>query len=70
MNKFNGIFLFLATLVVVAAAWVKTDAFLRIRAVEGCMLASSYKYEDKDKGVTTTEPMKDSYEKCMRDKGY
>lgn len=54
----------------VAMAYIQTDKYLRIRAVEGCSTATRYQYEDKIKGVLTIEPMQERFEECMKRKGY
>ncbi len=64
------IILILSLLGGVFLMWLSFDKYLRIRAVEGCMTASTFKFEDKEKGTTTIEPMKDAYAHCMKEKGY
>ena len=72
-----NIVLILATLSVVILGWLFSEKYLsfkqkelRIKAVEGCMNSATYEFVNKDTGVTTLEPKKDSYESCMKDKGY
>jgi hypothetical protein len=58
----------LALLGGVAVAFMQTDKYLKIRAVEGCMTATTYSFEDK--GIKTVEPKKETYIQCLKDKGY
>ncbi|MEK7165780.1 MAG: hypothetical protein AAB874_03165 [Patescibacteria group bacterium] len=73
MNKYS-FFLGILTLGVLTAGiagWFTVrQKELRIRAVKGCMTTSTYKLEDKVKGVTTVEPFKDAYVTCIKEKGY
>ena len=69
--------LILAILSMVVLGWTAVsnyllfkDKELRVKAVEGCMNSATYEFVNKDTGVTTLEPKKDSYESCMEDKGY
>jgi hypothetical protein len=78
LNKFlRTVILAIAVVTLAALAWVKIDTDrvlaekqLKNTAVDGCMTASRYIFNDKDKGVTTEEPMKDSFANCMKEKGY
>ena len=59
-----------AGIVALCGTWyIVKQKELVIRAVEGCMTASTYTFSN-DEGVTTVEPMKDPYERCMKEKGY
>jgi len=60
----------LALLGGVAVAFVQSEKYLKIRAVDDCMNAATFTYVDSAKGITTVEPMKDQYETCIKTKGY
>jgi hypothetical protein len=70
MTTINTILIIAAILAVCFGASTYADRYLKMKAIDGCMAGSMYRYEDKLKGITTEEPMKDSYEKCMKAKGY
>lgn len=43
---------------------------LKSEAVDGCLTTSSYTYTDAKSGVTTVEPIENTYKKCLELKGY
>ena len=76
-NLIPAIIILIVALSAIVLAWLKITDYmvfkekeLRIRAVEGCMTSSTYEFEDTVNNITTIEPKKDIYEKCMKDKGY
>ena len=54
----------------VAVIFMQSDKYLKHKAIDDCMKASTFTYTDTEKGTTTMEPMKEPYEKCLQAKGY
>lgn len=53
------------------STWNKVeDKRLRMEAIQGCMEVSSYQTVDQNMGVTSTVPMMDMFDICMKQKGY
>jgi len=72
MKKINlNIVLVIITIMIgMTLVWIRVGEYLKITAVQGCMEVSTYTFIDVKTGVTTSEPMDQSIDKCLKRKGY
>ncbi len=72
MNTQKIIFNLFWLVLLAAALWLglqKIDAFLKLKAMGDCGQSSQYQTKDTS-GALVSYPVKDVYEKCLKEKGY